>query len=83
LGFSREETARKSNDVNCGKLKSATLMELEQRHIVKFLHPKGFKLDHIISKLSNLYSQDVDASRSVKYWLHQLNPGEKSSEHSM
>jgi hypothetical protein len=83
LGFSREETARKNTDVNRGKLKSATLMELKRRHIVKFLHLKGFKLDDIVTKLSNLYSQDVCARSSVKYWLHQLNPGEKSSEHNM
>jgi hypothetical protein len=50
-------------------------MELEQRHIIKFLHLKGLKLDDLVTELSDMYGQDAYAKPSIKYELHQLRLG--------
>jgi hypothetical protein len=39
-------------------------MELEQRHIAKFLHAKNLKLDKIATELSNAHSRDPPALRA-------------------
>jgi hypothetical protein len=52
-------------------------MELQQRHIIKFLHLKDLKLDDIVTKLFDVYGQDVSAKPSIKYWLHPLRLGRK------
>jgi hypothetical protein len=46
-------------------------MELEHRHVFKFLHAKGLKLDEIAMELSDTYGRDAYAPVSIKYWLHQ------------
>jgi hypothetical protein len=52
-------------------------MELEQRHIVKFLHFKDLKLGDIALELFNLYGQVGHAKPSIKNWLPQLRLGRK------
>jgi uncharacterized protein (DUF2132 family) len=42
-------------------------MELKQRHVIKFLHGKGFKLDEIATELSNTYGWDEYAPPGIKY----------------
>jgi hypothetical protein len=66
------ETSGKNDEVNHVELKSAIPARLEQRHIIKFLHLKGLKLDDIVTELSDMYGQDAYAKPSIKYWLHQL-----------
>jgi hypothetical protein len=61
-----------NNEVNHVELKSTIPMELEQRHIIKFLHLKGLKLDDIATELANVYGKDPYANPSIKYRLHQL-----------
>jgi hypothetical protein len=34
-------------------------MELKQRHVLKFLHAKGLKLDEIVREFSNTYGRDA------------------------
>jgi hypothetical protein len=50
-------------------------MELEQRHMIKFLHLKGLKLQEIATELSSAYGQNAHARRNIKYWLHQIKLG--------
>jgi hypothetical protein len=50
----------------CKQLKSATLMELEGCHIIKFLHFKALKLQEIATELSSAYGQDACARPSLK-----------------
>jgi hypothetical protein len=45
-------------------------MELEWRHVIKFLLIKGLKLGEITAELSNPYGRDAYAAPSIKYWLH-------------
>ena len=58
-------------------------MELEQRHIIKFLSRKGLKLRAIVTELSEQYGADAYDEPSIKYWLHQLKLGRKdlSTQH--
>jgi hypothetical protein len=49
-----------------------TLMKLEQRHVIKFLHAKGLKLEKIASELSNADGADAYAPPTIKYSLHQI-----------
>jgi hypothetical protein len=65
------------DDVNRERPKSVTPMELEQRHITKFVHLKGLKLGDIAAELSNVYGNDVDPKSSITYWLYQLRLGRK------
>jgi hypothetical protein len=51
------------------------VLELEQRHIIKFLHLKGIKLQEIAAELSSAYGQDARAWWNIKYWLHQVKLG--------
>jgi hypothetical protein len=51
-GISAGQNAGHSWDANHQKQKSVTLMELEQRHGIKFLHVKNLKLDEIATELS-------------------------------
>jgi hypothetical protein len=41
------------------KGKSVTLMELKQRHVIKFLHIKSLKLNEIATEFSNTYGRDA------------------------
>jgi hypothetical protein len=50
-------------------------MDLEQRHIVKFLRIPGLKLKGIAKELSSAYGPDAYAPPSLKYWLYQINLG--------
>jgi hypothetical protein len=68
---------RENEEVNHVELKSAIPMELEQRHIIKFLHHKGLKLDNVVTELPDMYGQDACAKLSIKYWFHQLRLGRK------
>jgi hypothetical protein len=77
------ETGGKNDEVNQAELKSAIPMKLEQRQVIKFLHLKGLKLDDIVTKLSNMYGQDVYAKSSIKQWLHQLRLGRKDLTHNI
>jgi hypothetical protein len=52
-------------------------MELEQRHIIKFLHPKGLELGDSTVELLSLYGQDAYTKLSIKYRLHELRLGRK------
>jgi hypothetical protein len=62
---------------NRGKLKSITPMELGQRHIIKFLDPKGLILEDIATILSNLDGKGLSRKSSIKYWLPELKLGRK------
>jgi hypothetical protein len=42
-------------------------MELEQYHVIKFLHVKCLKLDEIATELSNTDGRNVHAPLSIKY----------------
>jgi hypothetical protein len=44
---------------NSNQLKGVTSMELEPRHIIKFLDIKALKLLGIAAKLSSAYGQDA------------------------
>jgi hypothetical protein len=57
------------------KLKSVSVMEVEQRCIIKFLHLKGLELGEIVVKLSTLYGEDAYTRPNIKYWLHLLKLG--------
>jgi hypothetical protein len=70
FGISMCETGGKNDDVNHAELKSAIPMEPERRHIIKFLHLKGLKLDDIVTELSDMYGHDAYAKPSIKYWLY-------------
>jgi DNA-binding transcriptional MerR regulator len=50
-------------------------MDLEQRHIIKFLRIKGLKLGEIAKELSNAHGPDAHTRPSIKYWLHQIKIG--------
>jgi hypothetical protein len=50
-------------------------MELEQHHIIKFLHLTDLKLGDIVVELSSLSGKDAHTRSSIKYWLHQLRLG--------
>jgi hypothetical protein len=50
-------------------------MEMEQRHVIKFLDVKGLKLDGVTTQLSTTYDQDADAPPGIKYLLHQIKLG--------
>jgi hypothetical protein len=50
-------------------------MDLEQRHIIKFLPMKGLKLGLIAKELFGAYSPDEYTPPSIKCWLHQIRPG--------
>jgi hypothetical protein len=45
-------------------------MELERRHVLKFLHVKDLKADKIASELSSTYGRDAYAPPSIKYQLY-------------
>jgi hypothetical protein len=51
------ETGGKNDEVNHVKLKNAIPMGHERRHIIKFLHFKGLKLDDIVTELSDMYGR--------------------------
>jgi hypothetical protein len=78
FGILMSETGGKNDEANHLELKSAIPMELEHRHIIKFLHLKGLKLDGIATELSNMYDQDAYAKSRIKYWLYQLTRGRKN-----
>jgi uncharacterized protein (DUF2132 family) len=40
-------------------------MELEQRHRIKLLYDKGFKLEKLAAELSNTYGWNADAPLSI------------------
>jgi hypothetical protein len=50
-------------------------MELEEHHVIKFLHVKGTKLNEIAPEPSGPYDRDVYFPPSMKYWLHQIRLG--------
>jgi hypothetical protein len=60
---------------NRNQLKGVTAMELERRHIIKFLHMKTLKFQGIPAELSSAYGQDAYARLSIEYWLHQTELG--------
>jgi hypothetical protein len=66
-----------NNGANRERLKRVRPMEVEQRHIIKFLHLKGLKLGDIALDLSSLYGGDAYSRSSIEYWLHQLRLGRK------
>jgi hypothetical protein len=47
-------------------------MELEQCHIIKFLHLKSLNLQQIAAEPSSAYGQDADARPSIKDCLRQI-----------
>jgi hypothetical protein len=55
--------------------KSVTSMDLEERHVIKFLHLKGLKLEAIAADLADAYGQDAYTKLSIKYWVHQIELG--------
>jgi hypothetical protein len=57
------------------KPKSVTFMDLEERHVIKFLHLKGLKLEAIAVELADAYGQDAYTKPSIKYWVHQIKLG--------
>jgi hypothetical protein len=57
------------------KPKSVTSMDLEERHVIKFLHLKGLKLEAIAAELADAYGQDAYTKPSIKYWVHQIKLG--------
>jgi hypothetical protein len=50
-------------------------MDLEQRHVIKFLYCKGLKLGSIAAEFSSPCGQDAYERPSIKYWMHQLKLG--------
>jgi hypothetical protein len=58
-------------------------MELEQHHVIKFLHVKGLKLDETAKESSNIYDLDAYAPQIIKYWLHKSRSGEPISKGGM
>jgi hypothetical protein len=74
-GISLGKNGGRNDSANPEKLKSVSLMEVEQRCIIKFLHLKGLKLGDIVVELSTLYGEDAYTRLSKKYWLHQLKLG--------
>jgi transposase len=50
-------------------------MDLEKRHIIKFLRIKGLKLGEIAKELSSAYDPEMYTPPSIKYWLHQIKHG--------
>jgi hypothetical protein len=47
-------------------------MEIEQRHVVSYLHRKGMKLPAIIVELAAVYHEDAFNENRVKYWLYEI-----------
>jgi hypothetical protein len=47
-------------------------MEVEQRHVVNYLHHKGMKLPAIVAELAAVYHKDVFNENRAKYWLHEI-----------
>jgi hypothetical protein len=47
-------------------------MEIEQRHVVSYLHRKGMKLPAIVVELAAIYYEDALDENRVKYWLHEI-----------
>jgi hypothetical protein len=73
IGVSAGKNRGAPCDVNYKTSKSATSMELEQNHIIKFLHLKNLKSHEITVRLSGISSQDERAPPSIKYWIHQID----------
>jgi hypothetical protein len=71
-GIFRGRNGGQSDNVTRERLKNVTQIELEQRHIIKFLHLKGLKLGNIALKLSIMGGQDAHIRSGIKYWLHHL-----------
>jgi hypothetical protein len=59
-------------------------MDLEQRHVIRFLHLKGLKLDTIAAKLVATYGPEAYAKPSIKHWIHQIKLGriDLTNQHS-
>jgi hypothetical protein len=49
-----------------------SVISMEQRHIIKFLHFKGLKLQESATELSSAYGQDACVWLRTKYYLHQI-----------
>jgi hypothetical protein len=47
-------------------------MEIEQRHVVGYLHCKGMKLPQIVAERVALYREYVFDENRVKCWLHEI-----------
>jgi hypothetical protein len=56
-------------------VENANSMDLEQRHVIKFLRIKGLKLRKIARELSSAYDADVYTAPSIKCRLHQIKVG--------
>jgi hypothetical protein len=69
--------------INYQKSKSVTSMELEQRHIIKFLHLKGLKLRKIDAELSSPSGQDVPPRRALNIGFIRPSSGEPTCRRNM
>jgi hypothetical protein len=47
-------------------------MEIGQRFVVSYLHPKGMKLPAIVAELAAVYHTDAFDKHIVKYWLYEI-----------
>jgi hypothetical protein len=56
-------------NIHYKQLKSISSMELEERHIIRFLHLKDLTLQEIAAQLSGAYGQEGHTRMGIKYWL--------------
>jgi hypothetical protein len=47
-------------------------MEIEQRHVVSYLHRKEMKLPAIVTELAAVYHKDTFDESRVKYWQYEI-----------
>jgi hypothetical protein len=47
-------------------------MEMKQRYVVSYLHPKEMKLPATIAELVVVYHEDAFDENRVQYWLHEI-----------
>jgi hypothetical protein len=47
-------------------------MEIEQKHVVSYLHHNGIVLPAIVAELAAVYYEDAFDENRVKYWLHEI-----------
>jgi hypothetical protein len=50
-------------------------LDLEQRHIIKFMRIEGLTLGEIAKEFSSAYGPGAYPPPSIKYWRHQVKVG--------
>jgi hypothetical protein len=57
------------------RLKSANIMELEQRYVIKFLADEGIQGVQVLSRLRDHYGAQGLSGTQLYYWINEVNRG--------